>query len=81
MDKIFSDMPNVFGIANDILVIGYNENAADNDAAVHKVLQGCNEVKLKLNKEKCHFRCTSIPCFGEVISRRAVQPDPQKSKP
>ena len=24
------------------------------------------------------FRCTSIPFFGEVISRRGVQPDPQK---
>ena len=44
------------------------------------VLQRCEEVNLKLNKEKCHFRCTSIPFFGEVISRREVQPDPQKIK-
>ena len=57
-------MSNVFGIANDILVIGYNENGADHDAAVHKVLQRCKEVNLKLNKEKCHFRCTTIPFFG-----------------
>ena len=41
IDKIFSDMPNMFGIANDILVIGYNENGADHDAAVHMVLQQC----------------------------------------
>ena len=34
---------------------------------------------LKLN-EKCHFRCTSIPFFGEVILRRGVQLDPQKIK-
>ena len=33
---------------------------------------------LKLNKEKCHFRCTSIPFFGEVVSRQGIQPDPQK---
>ena len=68
IDEIFSDMPNVFGIADEILVIGYNENGADHDVAVHKVLQQCEEVNLKLNKEKCHFRCTSIPFFGEVIS-------------
>ena len=43
-------------------------------------MQQCEEVHLKLNKEKCHFRCTSIPCFGEVISREGVQPDPQKIK-
>ena len=80
IDEIFSDMPNIFGIADDILVIGYNDNGTDHDATVHKVLQRCEEVNLKLHKEKCHFRCTSIPSFGEVILRRGVQPDPQKNQ-
>ena len=35
---------------------------------------------LKLNNEKCHFWCTFIPFFIEVISREGVQPDPQKIK-
>ena len=70
IDEIFSDVPNMFGITDNILVIGYNEDGVDHDAAVHKVLQWCEEVNLKLNKEKCHFRCTSIPFFGEVISKR-----------
>ena len=73
-------MPNVFVIVDDILVIGYNEDGAAHDAAVHKVLQWCEEVSLKLNKEKCHFRYMSILFFGEVISRTGVQPDPQKVK-
>ena len=38
-DKIFIDMPNVFSIMDDISVIGYDEDRADHDAAVHKVLQ------------------------------------------
>ena len=38
MDKIFSDMPNIFVTAEDILVIGY-ESGADHNAPVHKVLQ------------------------------------------
>ena len=80
IDKIFSDMPYISSITDDILVIGYNENRADHDAAVHKVLWRCKEVNLKLNKEKCHFRCTSIPFFGEVILRKGVQPDLQKIK-
>ena len=37
--KIFSDMPNSFGIADDILVIGYNDDSTDHDAVVHKVLK------------------------------------------
>ena len=80
IDKIFNDMPNVFGIADDILVIGYDKDGADHDKAVYDVLQWCQDVNLKLNKEKCHFRCTSIPFLGEVVLRERVQPDPWKIK-
>ena len=80
IDEIFNDIPNVFGIADDILVIGYNKDRADHDEAVYSVLRQCQDVNLKLNKDKCHFRCTSIPFFGEVVSREGVQPDPQKVK-
>ena len=78
IDEIFNDMPNVFGIADGILVIGCNKDGADHDKAVYKVLKWCQDINLKLNKEKCHFRCTSIPFFGEVIPRQGIQPDPQK---
>ena len=80
IDKIFNDMPNVFGIADDNLVTGYNEDGTDHDEAVYQVLRWCKEVNLKLNKDKCHFRCTSILFFGKVISRECIQPDPQKIK-
>ena len=80
IDEIFGNMPNVFAIADDILIIKYDEDGADHDKAVHKVLRWCKEVNLKLNKDKCHFRCTSIPFFGEVISRDGVQPAPKKIK-
>ena len=80
IDEIFSNMPNIFGITDNILVIGYKGDGTDHDATIHKVLQQCEEVNLKLNKEKCHFRCTSIQFFGEVISREGVQPDPQKKQ-
>ena len=80
IDEIFNDMLNVFGIADDILVIGYDKDGADRNEAVYKVLKLCQDVNLKLNKEKYHFRCTSIPFFGEVVSRQGIQPDPQKVK-
>ena len=54
IDKTFNDMPNVFAIADDILVTGYNKDGTDHDAAVHKVLMQCKEVNLKLNKDKFH---------------------------
>ena len=78
IDKIFNDIPNVFGIADNILVIGYDKDGEDHDKAVYNVLSQCQDVNLKLNKDKCHFRSTSIPFFGEVVTRQGVQPDPQK---
>ena len=78
IDEIFNDMPNEFSIADDILVIGYDKDGTDCDKAVYKVLKWCQDVNLKHNREKCHFRCMSIPFFGEVVSRHGVQPDPQK---
>ena len=62
-------MPNVFGIADDILVIGYNKDRADHDEAVYLVLKWCQDINLKLNKDECHFRCMSILLFGKVVSR------------
>ena len=78
INEIFNDIPNVFGIADDILVIGYNKDGADHNEAVYNVLDWCQDVNLKLNKDKCHFRCTSILFFGKVVSRKGIQPDPQK---
>ena len=80
IDKIFNDMPKVFGIADNILVIGYNKDWTDHDEAVYSVLRQCQEINLKLNKDKCHFRCTSIPFFGKVVSREGIQPDLQMIK-
>ena len=78
IDEIFNDMPTVFGIADNILVIGYDKGGADHNKAVYSVLRWCQDVNLKLNKDKCHFRCMSIPFFGKVVPREGIQPDPQK---
>ena len=36
IDEIFSDMPNIFGIADEILDITYNDNGTAHDAMVHR---------------------------------------------
>ena len=68
-------LPNVFGMADDILVVGYESDGKDHDKMLQKVLQVCRQVNFKLNKDKSHFRCTTVPCFGEVISKHGVRPD------
>ena len=49
IDEIFNDMPNVFRIADDILVIGYDKDSAAHDEAVVNVLRQCQDVKLKFS--------------------------------
>ena len=73
-------MPNMFGIMDEILLVGNDDDGRDHDKTVCKVLQRCSEVNLKLNKDKCHFRSTFIPFFEEVISKNGVQPSPQTFK-
>ena len=50
IDEIFKDFPNVFGTADDILVVGYEADGKDHDETVQKMLQRCRQVNLKLNK-------------------------------
>ena len=80
IDKIFKDLPNVFGITDDIWVVGYGRDGKDHDDTLQRVLQRCRQVNLKLNKDKCHFRCTQVLFFGKIISRNGVKPHPLKLK-
>ena len=41
IDEVFNHMPNVFGITDDILVIGYDEDGTDHDEAVYSMLRQC----------------------------------------
>ena len=41
--KIFKDLPNVFGIAHDILIVGYNTDGKNHDGALTIVMQICHE--------------------------------------
>ena len=80
IDEVFNDMPNVFGIANYNVVVECEDDDRDHGKMVQSVLQRCREVSLKLNKDKCHFRCTSVPFFRDVISRNGVQQYMQKNQ-
>ena len=68
----------MFGIADDILIVGYNAEGKGHNRAVRSVIQTCHKGNLTLNKNKCHFRCSRVPFFGAIIFRCGVQPDPHK---
>ena len=71
-DEIVKGLPNVFGTAYDILMVGYD--AESRDRTLRQMMQLCHREHIKLKKNKCHFRCTKIPFFGEVLSRSTTRP-------
>ena len=76
IDEIFKELPNVSCIADDILVVGYKANGKDHNKTLWRVLQICRQVNLKLNKDKCHFRCTSVPLLlgNHIIAWSKTKP-------
>ena len=79
-DEFFNDMPNIFDIADDIVVVGYEDNGRDHDTKVQKVLQRCREVNLKLNKDKCHFRLhPSHSLRGDIKKWSTTRPTTNQS--
>ena len=55
-DKLFNDIPNDFGIADDTLIAGLGANGRDHNMRLKQVLQRCRQANLKFNEEKCLFR-------------------------
>ena len=71
INRIVKGFPNVFGIANDILVVRYEVDGKDYDQTLWKVLKMCRQLSLKLNKIMPFQMCISL-VFGEIISRHGV---------
>ena len=80
-DDLFQGLPNVFGIADDILIAWFDDMGSDHNATWSKALGICRQASLKLNIDKCLFRCTSKTFFSEVISWSSVSPYPKKVQP
>ena len=75
IDETFKELPNVFGTAKEILIVGYDEDDINYERTLHRVFQTCREGDVKCSKDKCHFSAPLF-LFGEIISRYGVQPDP-----
>ena len=80
IDETYGDMPQVTGIADDLVIIGYDEDGADHDRNLKAFLERTREKGIKLNPDKCIIRCTRIPFYGMVTGANGLEPDPKKIK-
>ena len=75
--EIFKELPTVIGIADDVLIIGYDDDGTGHNRTVFRVLQICRKnPKLKTIQLYIH----QCPFFREIIFRYGVQLDPQKQR-
>ena len=74
-DKIFKDIPQCIGIADDIISFRYIDH--DHDATLYSVLDRVLYVGMRFNPDKCIFKQDSISFYGVRLSSEGVKPDPR----
>ena len=79
--KIFKHLPNVFGIADDILVVGYDSDDKDHDEMLWHVLQICRHVNLKTYQRQMALQVYTSPiCWrGDFQAWSTTQPTKAKN--
>ena len=64
IDKTFSDLPGCFGIADDIIAVGWREDGKDHDENLETVLECTRSTGVCFKEDKMVVRCKEIPFLG-----------------
>ena len=76
IDETFGDLPAVTGIADDIVIYGYD--LGDHDTNLRAVMERARETGLRFNADKCKIRGTEISFFGNIIRASGPEQDPRE---
>ena len=71
LDEILRDIPNVAGIADDILVFGSSD--IEHDQAFINMLETCRKNNVGLNSEKLQFKQDKINFYGYTLTEKGIQ--------
>ena len=74
-DEIYNPLPNVIGIADDIIIWGDKE---DHDAALAHFLQVTRENGLRINFDKIQYKTTEVTFFGKTYTTKGHKPASDK---
>lgn len=75
MEQLFTGYPCSI-IVDDILVWG--KTSDEHNKNLEAVLQRCEEINLKLNKEKCRIGVQEVSYIGHRLTKDGISPDPEK---
>ena len=82
LTEAIGDLPGILCVADDIMIYGTGasetEAIDDHDIKLHALLQRCQELGIRLNKEKMKIRKKSVKFLGHLITADGLKPDPTK---
>ena len=73
LDQVLSG---ISGISDDILIWG--DTAEQQDTALHELLNHCQNVGIRLKREKIQYKQTIVKLYGHVLTNAVLQADPSK---
>ena len=76
LDEVYRDIPNVMGIADDIIVCGSSEQ--EHDKAFTEMLKATRKHNVSLNSEKLQFKQSQVDFYGHTLTEEGVQPAKEK---
>ena len=68
LDSIFLHLESVMIIADDIMVIGYQEDEQDHDTAFMKLLETTKKNNIKLNFYEIQYKQKEVEFFGKTYA-------------
>ena len=77
LDECFSRIKNPIVIADDIMIVGRNQNHMDHDIAFTTLLLSARKCSIKLNYEKLQYKCMQVNFYGENLYNRWPQTSPE----
>ena len=75
-DRTFGDIPNVYMIADDLIVTGNTEE--EHDKALAQVLQRARERNVRFSLQKLQYKVCQVKYIGHILSLQGQRPDPEK---
>ena len=77
-DAIYNPLPNIIGIADDIIIWGDEEDGSDHNKTLACFLQVTRENGLRINFDKIQYKTTEVTFFGETYTTKGHKPATDK---
>ena len=78
LDSVYTGLPGVTGIADDMVIFGRNEEEHDRNLILF--LETTRKNGLVLNKKKLQFKKEEVSFFGHRWNSTGISPDPKKTE-